>query len=111
MQTVYARLKAAKPWVQFGIESRGIWRPNFPAQIRGFDAYAQIYADSRLWLASGWVDYLSPQLYWPVAAPAQSFPALLGRSRRKTCSTAICGPAWPIMKRASGLPTTKSPAN
>ena len=78
VQTVYSRIKAAKPWVKFGISPRGIWRPNFPAQIRGFDAYAKIYADSRLWLANGWVDYLAPQLYWPVASAAQSFPALLG---------------------------------
>jgi len=78
VQSVYAGIKAVKPWVQFGISPRGIWRPNYPAQIRGFDAYANIYADSRLWLANGWVDYLSPQLYWPVAKPEQSFPALLG---------------------------------
>jgi len=41
------------------------------------DAYASLYADSRLWLASGWVDYFAPQLYWPVDSPQQSFPVLL----------------------------------
>jgi uncharacterized lipoprotein YddW (UPF0748 family) len=78
VQSVYAGIKAAKPWVKFGISPRGIWRPNYPAQIRGFDAYANIFADARLWLASGWVDYLSPQLYWPVAEREHSFPVLLG---------------------------------
>ena len=27
--------------------------------------------------ANGWLDYLSPQLYWPVDSPQQSFPVLL----------------------------------
>ena len=38
---------------------------------------AQIYADARKWLRSGWVDYFVPQLYWAINAPQQSFPALL----------------------------------
>jgi len=48
-----------------------------PLQIRGLDAYAKLYADSRLWLASGWLDYFAPQLYWAVEPKEQSFPALL----------------------------------
>jgi uncharacterized lipoprotein YddW (UPF0748 family) len=77
IQSVYQNIKAAKPWVKFGISPFGIWRPGFPKQIKGLDAYASLYADSRLWLASGWLDYFAPQLYWPVDAPQQSFPALL----------------------------------
>lgn len=70
-------IKAAKPWVQFGISPFGIWRPKNPPAIAGMDAYDAIYADSRKWLAEGWVDYLAPQLYWPVASREQSFPTLL----------------------------------
>ena len=76
VQSVYQSIKAAKPWVKFGISPFGIWRPE-PPQIKGLDAYASIYADSRLWLANGWVDYFAPQLYWPVDSPQQSFPVLL----------------------------------
>jgi hypothetical protein len=54
----------------------GIWRPGNPATIKGFDAYDQIYADSKKWLQNGWLDYLAPQLYWPIARPDQSFPVL-----------------------------------
>jgi uncharacterized lipoprotein YddW (UPF0748 family) len=71
-QTVHA----AKPWVQFGISPFGIWRPQTPAQIRGMDAYAKIYADARKWLADGSVDYFVPQLYWGIAPREQSFPVL-----------------------------------
>jgi uncharacterized lipoprotein YddW (UPF0748 family) len=78
MQQVYRRAKAIKPWVKVGISPFGIWRPGHPAQIAGFDAYAKLYADARKWLHEGWVDYFTPQLYWPIAQAAQSYPVLLG---------------------------------
>lgn len=77
VQTLYAAVKAAKTWVKVGISPFGIWRPGNPAQIKGLDAYTELYADSRAWLQNGWVDYLSPQLYWSIENPPQSYPALL----------------------------------
>ncbi|HZF00616.1 MAG TPA: family 10 glycosylhydrolase [Methylomirabilota bacterium] len=77
IQSVYQNIKTAKPWVKFGVSPFGIWRPGNPPQIKGLDAYATLYADSRLWLASGWVDYLAPQLYWPIDDAPHSFPILL----------------------------------
>jgi uncharacterized lipoprotein YddW (UPF0748 family) len=77
VQRAYKSIKAAKPWAKFGVSPFGIWRPRNPPQIQGFDAYASLYADSRKWLASGWVDYFAPQLYWEINPPEQSFPVLL----------------------------------
>lgn len=77
IESLYEHVKAAKPWVQVGISPFGIWRPGNPPQIQGFDAYSQIYADSRKWLNEGWLDYITPQLYWKVDAPEQSYPVLL----------------------------------
>jgi uncharacterized lipoprotein YddW (UPF0748 family) len=79
VQKVAQSIKAAKPWVQFGISPFGIWRPGVPAGIspKALDACGKLYADARLWLANGWVDYLVPQLYWPIAQREESFPALL----------------------------------
>jgi uncharacterized lipoprotein YddW (UPF0748 family) len=77
IQRAHNSIKAAKPWVKFGISPIGIWRPGSPPQIQGSDNYSLIYADSRKWLVNGWVDYFSPQLYWPIAQKAQSFPVLL----------------------------------
>jgi uncharacterized lipoprotein YddW (UPF0748 family) len=77
VQSVYQSIKATKPWVKFGISPFGIWRPGYPSQIKGLDAYAEIYADSRKWLTEGWLDYFSPQLYWPIDKREQSFPVLL----------------------------------
>jgi hypothetical protein len=63
--------------VKVGISPFGIWRPGTPPEIAGFDAYDRLYADSRKWLREGWVDYFVPQLYWPIAQTAQSYPTLL----------------------------------
>ena len=68
---------AVKPWVRFGVSPFGIWRPGHPSSVRGFDQYAVIYADARKWLREGWVDYFTPQLYWSVDRPEQSYPVLL----------------------------------
>ncbi len=77
IQRLATGIRAAKPHVKFGISPFGIYRPGQPPQIQGLDAYNQLYADSLKWLQEGWVDYLSPQLYWRSDAIAQSYPVLL----------------------------------
>jgi uncharacterized lipoprotein YddW (UPF0748 family) len=76
VEAFYKSVHAVKPLVKVGVSPFGIWRPGNPEQIKGFDAYAQIYADSKKWLQNGWLDYLAPQLYWPIKPPDQSFPVL-----------------------------------
>jgi uncharacterized lipoprotein YddW (UPF0748 family) len=71
------QIHAVKPMVRFGISPFGIWRPGYPASVRGLDQYAEIYADARKWWNQGWVDYLTPQLYWPIDRPQQSYVELL----------------------------------
>ncbi len=75
---VYDGIKAEKKTVKFGLSPFGIWRPSNPPSIAGFDQYSVLYADARLWLNKGWIDYWSPQLYWPISQVPQSFPVLLG---------------------------------
>jgi uncharacterized lipoprotein YddW (UPF0748 family) len=77
IERVYHGIKQEKPWVKFGVSPFGIWRPGHPPQIKGFDQYTAIYADARTWLTEGWVDYLTPQLYWAIGPPEQSYAALL----------------------------------
>jgi uncharacterized lipoprotein YddW (UPF0748 family) len=78
IERMYKNIKAEKPWVKFGLSPFGIWRPGYPESIQGFDQYDQLYADAKLWLNKGWIDYFTPQIYWPVNRYAQSFPVLLG---------------------------------
>jgi uncharacterized lipoprotein YddW (UPF0748 family) len=77
VRAVYEGIKREKPWVKFGIAPFGIWQPKYPKGIAGLNSYDELCCDSRKWLTNGWVDYLAPQLYWPIAQKAQSFPVLL----------------------------------
>lgn len=78
IERVYKEIKAEKKWVKFGLSPFGIWRPGFPESVEGFDQYDKLYADARLWLNKGWIDYFTPQLYWNINKLPQSFPVLLG---------------------------------
>ncbi|HEX3866047.1 MAG TPA: family 10 glycosylhydrolase [Gemmatimonadaceae bacterium] len=76
VHALYTGVKAIKPSVIVGISPFGIWRTGTPRGVTGLDAYEEIYADSKRWLAEGWLDYLSPQLYWPVGGEEDRFRAL-----------------------------------
>ncbi|MBR9990974.1 MAG: family 10 glycosylhydrolase [Gemmatimonadetes bacterium] len=74
---LYEAVKREKPLVKVGISPIGTWRPNVRPQLGGFDAYESISADARKWLMDGDLDYMVPQLYWPIARTDMSFPVLL----------------------------------
>ena len=76
VKTLYREVKARKKWMLVGISPFGIWRPGYPQGITGLDAYAEIFADARRWLHEGWLDYLAPQLYWPLDNSQQRFTRL-----------------------------------
>ncbi|ELU16427.1 hypothetical protein CAPTEDRAFT_138680, partial [Capitella teleta] len=65
----------------FSISPAGLYRPGhpegMPPPIVGGDPYEDIFADSKLWLESGWMDWFIPQVYWAIAPPEQSFPEVL----------------------------------
>lgn len=74
VQATYAGIKAIKKTVKFGISPFGLWRPNYPEGTGGgLDPYEELGADSRKWLQQGWVDYLTPQLYWTIDRPKLGF--------------------------------------
>lgn len=78
ISNLYAKIKAEKPQVKFGLSPFGIWRPGYPKSISGYDQHEELYADAKLWLNKGWIDYFTPQLYWKINPSNQSFPVLLG---------------------------------
>lgn len=78
IEQMYAVIHREKPWVRFGISPFGLGRPDRRAPgIVGFSQYDSLYADAELWLSKGWLDYLSPQLYWPIDQEPQAFAVLL----------------------------------
>ncbi|MCH7944648.1 MAG: family 10 glycosylhydrolase [Armatimonadetes bacterium] len=68
VKRVYEGIKRRKRWVKFGVSPFGLYRPGHPEGITrtAFDQYETLYADCRLWFREGWLDYYTPQLYWPM---------------------------------------------
>lgn len=77
VERMYKEIHAEKSYVRLGISPFGIWKPGYPEGIVGSSQYDELYADAKLWLNNGWVDYFSPQLYWPIDSKGQSFEKLL----------------------------------
>ena len=77
VKTAYDSVKKMKPWVKFGIAPFGVWKSGFPVKTKATDSYSTLYGDCRKWLQEGWVDYLSPQLYWPTDHPDLPFEKLI----------------------------------
>ncbi|MDQ3440876.1 MAG: family 10 glycosylhydrolase [Planctomycetota bacterium] len=73
MKRIYEETKKRKPWVRFGISPFGTWKPGYPPVLQGFSQYDKLYADAKLWLNEGWLDYWVPQLYHQLSAPAQPY--------------------------------------
>lgn len=70
-----------KPWVKFGISPFGIWKNKGQdaegSASNGGSSYYEQYADSRKWVAEGWVDYINPQIYWPFGYRAAPFEKMV----------------------------------
>jgi uncharacterized lipoprotein YddW (UPF0748 family) len=78
IEALYTGIHREKSWVRFGISPFGVGRPDRrPVGIVGFSQYDKLYADVELWLDNGWLDYLTPQLYWPIAQKPQAYGTLL----------------------------------
>ncbi|MBC7587153.1 MAG: family 10 glycosylhydrolase [Chitinophagaceae bacterium] len=57
------------PHVKFGVSPFGVWRnksqdPMGSNTKGGVTNYDDLYADILLWMKQGWIDYVTPQLYW-----------------------------------------------
>jgi uncharacterized lipoprotein YddW (UPF0748 family) len=78
IEQMYSAIHQEKAWVRLGISPFGLGRAERrSAGITGFSQYDKLYADAELWLSKGWLDYLAPQLYWPIDQAPQAFPVLL----------------------------------
>jgi uncharacterized lipoprotein YddW (UPF0748 family) len=77
-------LLKTKPWVRFGISPFGIYRnkKNTPdgsgSDTNGLQNYDDLYADVKLWVKNGWIDYNIPQLYWEIGNKAADYAKLIG---------------------------------
>jgi len=76
------RIKAEKPFVKFGISPFGVWR-NKDKDPMGSDTkagqtnYDDLYADVLKWLREGWIDYVTPQVYWHIGFELAEYKTLV----------------------------------
>jgi uncharacterized lipoprotein YddW (UPF0748 family) len=78
VKAIFETVRRVKPRVLFGISPFGLGRPDRrPPGVSGFSQYDKLYADVERWLEMGWLDYLAPQLYWPIDSAGQPFEPLL----------------------------------
>ncbi|AOS63568.1 glycoside hydrolase family 10 protein [Actinoalloteichus hymeniacidonis] len=81
VQEMGERIEAVKPDVAFGVSPFGIWRNDSsdPAgsDTNGLESYSAIFADTRRWVTQGWVDYISPQVYWEIGHAAADYAVLV----------------------------------
>ncbi|WP_139990791.1 family 10 glycosylhydrolase [Paenibacillus paridis] len=72
----------AKPQAEYGISPFGVWR-NKSVDSTGSDtkagvtAYDNMYADVRTWIQNGWIDYVTPQIYWSLSFTAARYDKLV----------------------------------
>lgn len=75
-------IRETKPWVKFGISPFGVWRnksqdPEGSNTQAGVTNYDDLYADILLWMRNGWIDYVTPQLYWEIGHPRADYATLV----------------------------------
>ena len=81
IQDIQRTIKECKPDVQFGISPFGVWRniardSTGSATKAGITNYDDLYADIRLWIKNGWIDYVLPQLYWEIGKRTADYEIL-----------------------------------
>ena len=86
IKSIYDELNTGankKPWIRFGLAPFGVWTTqakaaaaygiSLPNGISGQDCYEQLACNPIEWIKNGYVDYVSPQLYWPTATSPNDY--------------------------------------
>lgn len=86
VHAVYDSIQSVKPSIKMGMSPFGIYSMTpssveafgltLPEEISGSDPWAVLYCDPLRWAAEGYVDYLSPQLYWSTESKKQDYDVL-----------------------------------
>ena len=81
IQAISETIHECKDSVEFGISPFGVWRnaavdSTGSATKAGITNYDDLYADIRLWIQKGWIDYVLPQLYWEIGKKVADYEIL-----------------------------------
>ena len=81
IQAISETIHECRSDVEFGISPFGVWRnasvdSTGSATQAGITNYDDLYADIRLWIQNGWIDYILPQLYWEIGKRVADYEIL-----------------------------------
>lgn len=68
IEQVYATVKETDSECQFGVSPFAVWQnnngSNGGSNTSNLEAYHSLYCDAMAWVEGGYIDYISPQIYW-----------------------------------------------
>ena len=81
IKAISETIRECRDDVEFGISPFGVWRnasvdSTGSKTQAGITNYDDLYADIRLWIKEGWIDYVLPQLYWEIGKRAADYEVL-----------------------------------
>lgn len=80
VKLTYDTVKSVSSELTFGISPFGIWKNSSSdprgSDTRGLEAYSELYCDALAWIEGGYIDYISPQIYWERGYSAADFATL-----------------------------------
>ena len=78
LQTI---VRETNPRARFGISPTAIWQNDTSDErgsaTRGNESFHSLYADTRLWVQEGWLDYIAPQIYWYIGFEVADYEVVL----------------------------------
>jgi len=81
IEEVSKGIKQADPKMVFGVAPSGVWRNKSQdpegSDTRGLAHYDYLYSDVLAWLKNDWIDYVAPQLYWPIGNKYADYKTLV----------------------------------
>lgn len=80
IEGVYNTVHETDPDCVFGVSPFAIWQnndgKNGGSNTKGFEAYHSLYCDATAWIRGGYIDYISPQIYWRFSDSSSAFDTL-----------------------------------
>jgi len=80
IEQCYNSIKAINENCKFGVAPFGVWQSddgtNGGSDTDAFNAYEKIYCDALAWIKGGYIDYISPQIYWQFSYTNARFDVL-----------------------------------
>lgn len=80
VKMTFDTVKSVSEDLTFGVSPFGIWQNSSSdpsgSDTKGMEAYSTLYCDAVAWIDGGYIDYISPQIYWERGTDAADFATL-----------------------------------